>query len=109
MASTCNLVGFIYFTMRYGIYLNLTLIKLAIIAVRYVVFLFFYPAGINVWICPFLFDDKRGFFDSFVPLLQVRKREDMGIWVAIRFLSMAAIVSCCVYLYLNPELVTGNY
>ena len=79
-----------------------------LIAVRYVVFIFFYSAGINVWICPFLFDDKKGFIESFLPIVQVKKREDMGVWVAIRFLAAACVIGTCVYLYMYPENLYGR-
>jgi len=72
------------------------------------VFFFFYWAGINVWISPYLFDDKKGFIDSFLPLLQVQKREDIGVWVAVRFLAFATLLAICGYLYMYPENLYGK-
>jgi translocation protein SEC62 len=48
----------------------------ALSVVRFMIFLFFFHFGIDIWILPNLYNDDIGFFDTFRPLYSYEKRDD---------------------------------
>lgn len=81
------------YTVKLGIfnvlfYFSASIIGLAV--VRLIVWIMLFPFGIDVWICPNMFDDDVGLVDSFLPLLLINRREDSWPIFAFRCLMVLA-------------------
>ena len=66
------------------------------VVVRLVVFLFIWFVGIDLWIFPNLFDEEKGFLDSFRPVYTFEYRRDSWFMVAGRVF-LAFLAAVCFY------------
>ncbi len=83
----------------------LLLITGGLLIIRFIVYLFFYIFGVDVWIFPDLNDEKLGFFDSFKRVISWEKRNEKWYTILIR-IAIALFtgwIAFCVYK--NPKLI----
>jgi translocation protein SEC62 len=77
--------------------------------VRYVLFVTLYIFGIDFWLFPELYDDKKGVLDSFKPLYTYNKREETLITILVRLAIAIVFLYCAVTVYLNPDMIDDLY
>ena len=83
----------------------LLILLIGLFTIRFIVYLFFYIFGYNIWIFPDINDEKLGFFASFKRVISCEKRNELWYTILIRIciaLSTGYISFC---IYKNPNLI----
>jgi hypothetical protein len=99
------------YELKYAIWLItliITLIIFAIILVRLVVFLVCSIFNYHIWIFPNLFETS-GFFDSFLPVLEVTKGDKSWFNIFIRLFAISSFMLLAMHIYLNPTFIDGRF
>ncbi len=83
----------------------LLIVLLGLFTIRFIVYLFFYIFGYNIWIFPDINDEKLGFFASFKRVISCEKRNELWYTILIRICIalLTGYISFCIYK--NPNLI----
>jgi translocation protein SEC62 len=99
------------YEVKYGIWLVslvLLIILVGIIVIRLVVYLVIVVFNYHIWIFP-NFLNSTGFWDSFIPFIEVSKGDKSWLNVFIRLFAISSFILLVLHVYLNPTFIDGNY
>ena len=98
------------YELKYGIWwvsLVLLIVLVGIIVIRLLVFLVFAIFNYHIWIFPNLFY-STGFFDSFIPVLEIIKGEKSWYSLFVRLSAIGIFLTLATHIYLNPTFLDGK-
>jgi hypothetical protein len=98
------------FELKYGIWLVSLVLLVAlvgIILVRLVVYLLIVVFDYHVWIFP-NFLNSTGFWDSFIPVIEVSRGDKSWLNVFIRLFALSSFILLVLHIYLNPTFIDGT-
>ena len=78
---------------------------LALYAVRLLIFILFYSIGYSIWILPDLDAPDLGFFECFMRLISVEKRDDKWYLIVLRVILVIVFGYIAFCVYKNPGLI----
>lgn len=98
------------FWLKYGIWLVSLVLLVAIVGllvVRLAVYLLLAIFDYHVWIFP-NFLSSTGFWDSFIPILEVSRGDKSWLNVFIRLFALSSFLLLALHIYLNPTFIDGT-
>lgn len=98
------------YEVKYAIWLIsliLLIILVGIIVIRLVVYLIIVIFNYHIWIFP-NFLNSTGFWDSFIPVLEISKGDKSWFNVFVRLFAVSIITLLVLHVYLNPTFIDGT-
>lgn len=98
------------FEVKYGIWLVSLILLVGIfglLLVRLAVYLLVVIFDYHVWIFP-NFLNSTGFWDSFIPVIEVAKGDKSWFNVFVRLFAFSAFVLLALHVYMNPNFIDGR-
>lgn len=98
------------YEVKYGIWLVslvLLIILVGIIIIRLVVYLIIVMFNYHIWIFP-NFLNSTGFWDSFIPVVEISKGDKSWFNIFIRLFAVSSIMLLILHAYMNPTFIDGK-